>query len=193
MEHTKSLVRWLARDSLNRACLPLIVIGLLLPLAVGCTSGNPGPMPDSAADYEPAQVVINSPISAEFASPSALWQAASPARDGGRPRLEIPVTNVTLASGEARWNYRYTFAIRNAGEAMLQVVQLRTTCSCLRARLSSSAIPPNHVALLEVQLDLLAGSPRLGTIGVIRAGVILETTDPAWPQASVWIEAGPPD
>ena len=73
----------------------------------------------------------------------------------GEPRPVIEVSDLKHDFGtiEPDQVLEHTFTIRNAGDAMLEIEGLRTSCGCLTLEASSLEVPPQGCADLVAELD----------------------------------------
>lgn len=106
-------------------------------------------------------------------------------QDGPQPILELPVTSYDFGSVGSKDVVRQTFAVWNRGMADLTVVRVYTTCGCTTAELSARVIPPGKAALLTAIFD--AGFHEVQ--GEVQRGVIIESNDPAQPEAIIKLTA----
>lgn len=141
------------------------------------------------SSYAPASVVFNQPLHGHYVPLPAWQRSLSPDLHGPAPRLQLPQTSADLGQVSIGGVVEHTFMVRNAGQGLLHIERLYTTCPCLTAHLTASVIPPGQMALLTVRLDpAREADTDQGTVA-LRRGVFLESNDPVWPQASVWVEA----
>lgn len=175
--------------------LPIYVVLAIVIAVLLMVFGYPQDAPalQTEVDYRADEVVFDYPLSSEFNSPVQQYLSTSPISLSPHPQLEIPQTDVTLTYEDAEWRYSHTFVVRNTGVDVLHITGLTTSCPCLHAYLTSSVIPPGRVALLQVHLDLLNDMIGFSSTDGVRFGIFLQTNDPAWPQASIWVEAVPPN
>ena len=101
------------------------------------------------------------------------------------PVLELPSTTHDFGSIPKRPDVSHVFAVRNTGDADLQISNLVTSCGCTTAELSSSVIPPGQRADLTVVFD-----PDFHeTQGLVTRVVWFATNDPTQPWVEVQITA----
>jgi hypothetical protein len=78
----------------------------------------------------------------------------------------------------------HVFLIKNSGDATLQIVDIRPSCGCTIAEISSRTIEPGSQATLKVRLSLA------GLKGKILKNISIESTDPVTPKLELFLEGG---
>lgn len=102
--------------------------------------------------------------------------------DQPQPNIDLPVTAYdfgVIPPGPG--NVSQTFYLQNIGTEALEISSVTTSCSCTRANLSSSVIPPGTRANLTAIFD-----PDYHEIeGPVKRAIWLETNDPDQPVVEV--------
>lgn len=74
-----------------------------------------------------------------------------------------------------------TYTVRNAGEALLVIEKVSTSCDCTQAELDQTEIPPGGSTRLRVSLDPVEDD----LYGEIKRVIYLRSNDPENPEVSV--------
>ena len=102
-----------------------------------------------------------------------------------QPKLEI------VGGDTYSWNkvtpqdspLKATIQIKNAGNELLKITEVRPTCGCTTAPLTKSNLEPGEVTTLNVTLRVNASNTT------VRKSIIINSNDPETPTKSLTIEA----
>lgn len=108
-------------------------------------------------------------------------------REGG-PKIEITPQSFNFGNVSYGKIAEYTFQVKNAGNEILEIKRVATSCSCTRAEISQEKIAPGQTAELQVVYDTGAMSGPHGK-GKQERIIYLKSSDPVNPQAEVIIYA----
>lgn len=160
----------------------LVVVGIIVLVVSSSAAAS-----KADTSYAPADVVNDAPMHGIHEMGPSTVSAVFIPNDQPQPRIGIPQTYQNLGSVPASSEARYTFVIRNEGEAALTISRIYTTCGCTVADLTSSIIPPGKVSLLTVIVDADFHPEAIGT--TVRRGVIIESNDRSRRSSEVWVQA----
>lgn len=73
--------------------------------------------------------------------------------NGGKAELFLPETEHNFGKVKEGKVTEYTFKLANKGSSTLQIKDVRTSCGCTAALLSSKSIAPGEEGTLKVELD----------------------------------------
>ncbi len=106
---------------------------------------------------------------------SLLAACANPA-----PQIVVEPTSQDLGvRPQERIELAYT--VRNAGDALLIIEKVSTSCGCTEAELDRTEIPPGETAQLLVSLDPIEDD----LFGDVKRVIYLRSNDPDAPEVSV--------
>lgn len=91
---------------------------------------------------------------------AGLWGAAPVAAEGAQPRLVLDTTHIDLGKVTGPAPVRATFPLRNTGDAPLEIQDLRASCGCIAALLSTPVLQPGEQGEVAVSLDPTRVSDR---------------------------------
>jgi len=99
-----------------------------------------------------------------------------------QPNIDLPINVYDFgAIPPGPGNVSQTFYLQNIGTKTLEISRVTTSCSCTRANLSSSVIPPGTRANLTAIFD-----PDYHEIeGPVKRAIWLETNDPDQPVVEI--------
>ena len=91
----------------------------------------------------------------------ALFSAFAVAESLPGPKIVVTPPNVDLGSVSDDVKSKATFTIKNAGKADLIIYDVKTTCGCTVANLSSKKIAPGETAMLDAYYDSHNGNGQV--------------------------------
>lgn len=99
------------------------------------------------------------------------------------PRIQLNETSFDF--GEVALNEKAThrFIFQNTGAVPLEILEIKSSCRCTTARVSSQTIEPGASGSLEVTFD------STGRFGLEKKGVRFRTNDPLHPKVHLQIKA----
>jgi hypothetical protein len=98
------------------------------------------------------------------------------------PRLSFERELFTFPETEAGTRVSADFPVRNAGDAPLEITEVRATCDCTQAFADPKTLKPGQSGAIIVELDT---SYRLGDLD---KEVIVRSTDPARPEVTLHVK-----
>jgi hypothetical protein len=104
-----------------------------------------------------------------------LLLALSAAAGDGRPRLVLPERSFDFGTVDRGARIEHLFLVTNRGDAPLHIENVKSTCGCTVAVLSSRDVPPGGEGRVTVTLDTARLSGRTSKV------VTLYTNDPDAP------------
>ena len=100
----------------------------------------------------------------------------------GNPGPQIVVEPMSQDLGERlQERIELAYTVRNAGDALLRIEKVSTSCGCTEAELDRTDIPPGETAQLSVSLDPIEDD----LFGDVRRVIYLRSNDPDAPEVSV--------
>ncbi len=84
---------------------------------------------------------------------AVLWGAGPAPAESPQPRLVLETEHIDLGVVTGSEPVRATFLLRNAGDARLEVMDLRASCGCIAALLSTPVLEPGEAGEIAVSLD----------------------------------------
>ena len=110
-------------------------------------------------------------------------------QDGGQPKIEI--FPLSFDFGEVAFGRvaQTTFKIRNAGQSVLEIRRVTTSCSCTSAKVSKDKLEPGQEADLEVMYDTAAMGSGPHGMGLQERIIYIKTNDPVTPQVTLTTSA----
>ena len=112
---------------------------------------------------------------------AAALSAASSACLGG-PRIEASLAVFDFGWRDASATVTNRFILRNSGDEILLLTDIRTSCGCSKAEPKRRALAPGEETALEVRTALR------GLNGRIRKSVTVTSNDPGISHLSLWVE-----
>jgi hypothetical protein len=153
----------------------LLLVGFLF------LRGYPG-----KSSFKPGDVSYDHPMQAGYAMNLSAGARGSDAARALLPAIFLPEDFFDFGSLNTTAIVSHQFAIINRGAGTLLIEQAYTTCGCTTAELTGAVIPPGKVGLITIHFD---PSYHRANNATVRRGMILQTNDPAHPQAEIWIQA----
>lgn len=152
-------------------------------------SGMPAGQGSGVNNGDAANIVHDQPLIGGYNLIPVRQQSLSFDAERVLPHLHLPQTSFDIGQLVGDAAVEVMFTVHNTGQGLLRIEHIYTTCACLVAHLTASVIPSGKVALLRVRFDpSVIDVTAEGALGV-RYGVFIESNDPHWSQASLWIEA----
>lgn len=110
-----------------------------------------------------------------------LAGAARAADADGRPapRLVCPEPEYAFGTLVNTQEVVHEFAIRNEGDGILKILQVKMPCGCMLLRLMDDRLDPGEQTILRARL------PLKGLSGVQRKRIVLVSNDPAQPRTTL--------
>ncbi|GMR09831.1 MAG: hypothetical protein BMS9Abin28_0651 [Anaerolineae bacterium] len=96
------------------------------------------------------------------------------------PRIVVEPTSQDLGE-RAQERIELAYTVRNAGDALLIIEKVSTSCGCTVAELDRTEIPPGETAQLLVSLDPVEDD----LFGDVKRVIYLRSNDPDAPEVSV--------
>lgn len=112
------------------------------------------------------------------------------AKDDGGKRPEIEITPGYFDFGEVEYGeiMKYTFKVKNLGEAVLEIKRVATSCACTKAEIVKEKINPGEETELLVTYDTGAMSGPHGK-GSQERIIYVKSNDSINPQVETIIKA----
>lgn len=104
-----------------------------------------------------------------------------------QPRIALETGHIffgDVTNGEV---IRQDIAVRNEGDAPLEVAAISTSCGCTQATLDPMTIQPGGSANLHVEFD--SGAHGSGLNGPVLRQIFIASNDPKQPEAVVELSA----
>lgn len=110
-------------------------------------------------------------------------------QSGSQPKIEI--LPLTFDFGELAFGRvaQTTFKIKNAGQSVLEIRRVTTSCSCTSAKVNKDKLEPGEEADLDVRYDTAAMGSGSHGMGLQERIIYVKTNDPVTPQVEVTTSA----
>ncbi|MBM3297944.1 MAG: DUF1573 domain-containing protein [Candidatus Aminicenantes bacterium] len=113
-----------------------------------------------------------------------LWgPALSPAEAAKKPRIVLDAVRHDFGSVKQNVTLKHEFAFKNAGEAVLNIGRIETTCGCTAALASRKQLKPGQDGQVMVTFS------TEGLAGKVIKWIYIHSNDPARPRAEFRVEA----
>ncbi|HOK88900.1 MAG TPA: DUF1573 domain-containing protein [Candidatus Hydrogenedentes bacterium] len=180
-----------------------LLVATMVLISVGCSKpSTPAPpavekqaapeKPASPAPEQPAQAkgeqppVTPSPAPAappatpeKSASPqnasAQATPASQPASGGGKPKIVCDEPTFNFGERDADTDVEHTFILRNAGDATLEITEVKPGCGCTTANLETRTLAPGQQVKLAAKLSLK------GRQGLQTKPIMVMSNDPETP------------
>lgn len=105
-----------------------------------------------------------------------------------RPQIEITPQDFNFGQIQYGQEVNYVFLVKNAGQEVLEIKRLSTSCGCTSAKIAKEQINPGETTELLVVYDTgaMSGPHALGQQERI---IYIKSSDPINPQVEVTIHA----
>lgn len=113
----------------------------------------------------------------------AVLSGALAACTGGTPQIAVETQEIDLGDVPNGTIATRDVAVRNAGDGMLVVDTLSTSCGCTTATLEPMQLAPGESGTLHIAYDSAAHGPDL--TGPLVRQVFINSNDPARPEVTV--------
>jgi len=102
-----------------------------------------------------------------------------------QPRIYFKETQHDFGVVKEGNSYNHTFSFKNTGKATLKIKDIKTSCGCTAALISSKEIKPGAEGTLKIELD------TTNRIGRMSRTITVESNDPEEPNKILTIFAEP--
>jgi len=106
-------------------------------------------------------------------------KSASVSKDGKNPKLKLSIVQHDFGTVEEGKIVQATISFKNEGKGVLQINEVKTSCGCTAALLSSKTLKPGESGNVKIELDT---SNREGKL---TRTVTLYTNDPQQPNQTI--------
>lgn len=109
--------------------------------------------------------------------------AVSSAHGQGGPKINLPETVWDIGTIKIGDEAVHSFKIMNIGSDDLEITQVRSSCSCLKAEITSTRIPPNGFA------EIKAAFKEDSRMGKVIKTIYIDSNDPGEPRSILRVKA----
>jgi hypothetical protein len=168
----------------------------------GCTAVSPSKRELSAGDSTVIKVDFNSAgrkgkqtkyinvVTNDPANPSIrltitcnIIEPSEKNKQSALPKIQLDTTEFDFGKVSEGKIYEHTFSIKNAGSGTLEIKDIKTSCGCTAALISSKKINAGKTGTLKIELDTANRSGKLSRT------VVIKSNDPVEPEKILTIHA----
>jgi hypothetical protein len=146
------------------------IVGSLLGIitVTGALAQAPIQSPPAVPSPAPVQVTIPAPAPAPVPAPAA-------GQTGHAPKIVCDKPEFNFGTADSTQMVEHAYEIRNAGDLTLEVKQVRPTCGCTVAGISTQMVRPGETSIITAKVNLQ------GRTGHQQKHIIVESNDPQTP------------
>lgn len=140
------------------------------------SASAPAPAPASASATAPsAPNKADSNQASAKAAPAQPTAAPAAVPSGGKPKIVCDEPSFNFGERDADTDVEHTFVLRNAGDANLEITDVKPGCGCTTAQLETRTLAPGQEVKLAAKLSLK------GRQGLQTKPIMIMSNDPETP------------
>ncbi len=112
-----------------------------------------------------------------------IIEPAEKDKQSALPKIQLDTTEFDFGKVVEGKIYEHTFSIKNSGKSMLQITDIKTSCGCTAALISSKKINAGNSGSLKVELD------TTNRTGKLSRTIVISSNDPVEPEKILTIHA----